>query len=268
MPKKKKQDNTPLVERLEKWGKKPWVDKMLDDGESPNVVAKWCNENGLKCSVPAMYKYAKQRRDGIIQKAMAEKAVPPVDIEVLRAKKAQKEKGAKGVHGGHSGNGGHGGHVGAGSGGARAQGDASAENSERARERRKAKNNRVPKVKTDLEMLDAIIQKGMETLLLMEAVAPQVAIKAIELKHKITGGAHSGITTYGLEEIRLREAARENAMVAILLEYVPEDKREEVIERMEQITREYYESIGLGEAYRASLEEEEEEQTAVAGGEE
>lgn len=54
---------------------------------------------------------------------------------------------------------------------------------------------------------------------------------------------------YGLEEIRLRETASENAMLAILLEFIPEERHEEVIAQMEKATREYYESIGLGEAY-------------------
>lgn len=107
----------------------------------------------------------------------------------------------------------------------------------------------VRKVKSDMELLDAVIQKGMETLHQMEHMSPQVAIKAIELKHKMTGGTHNGLTMYGLEEIRIREAAREASMTTVILKYIPEDQHEAVLEEMETITKAYYDSIGLGEAY-------------------
>ncbi|MNN77481.1 hypothetical protein D3C81_1939480 [compost metagenome] len=101
-----------------------------------------------------------------------------------------------------------------------------------------------------MELLDEIIQKGFETLKAMEVIYPMTAIKALEAKHKITGGAHNGLTTYGVEEIRLREAARENAIVCILLEYIPPEKHDEALARMEEATKQYYDSIGLGDAYR------------------
>jgi len=107
----------------------------------------------------------------------------------------------------------------------------------------------VDKVKHDLELLDEVIQKGFETLANIEEINPATAIAAIQLKHKITGGSHGGYTVYGIEEIKLREAARENAMVAVLLEFIPEEHQATVLDRMEQVTKEYYESIGLGGAY-------------------
>lgn len=56
---------------------------------------------------------------------------------------------------------------------------------------------------------------------------------------------------YGLEEIKLRESAREQAITAAILQFVPVEQHDAVIELMETATREYYESIGLGEAYRS-----------------
>ncbi|MFB6365829.1 hypothetical protein ACFCP7_17475 [Paenibacillus elgii] len=72
----------------------------------------------------------------------------------------------------------------------------------------------------------------------------------IEMKHKLTNGSAGGYTHYGLEEIKLREAARENAIVAIMLKHFPPEKHNEVLVEMEEATRAYYESLGLGEAYR------------------
>ncbi|MFD0716349.1 hypothetical protein [Paenibacillus sp. GCM10027626] len=52
-----------------------------------------------------------------------------------------------------------------------------------------------------------------------------------------------------MEEIKLREAAREQAITAAILKFVLEEQHAAVIKRMEDVTREYYRSIGLGEAY-------------------
>jgi hypothetical protein len=117
------------------------------------------------------------------------------------------------------------------------------------KEERKVAHMTVDKVKHDLELLDEVIQTGFETLSNMKEINPATAIAAIQLKHKITRGSHGGLTVYGLEENRLREAARENAILAVLLEFIPEEKHSTVIERMERVTRDYYESIGLGESY-------------------
>jgi len=186
------------------WPRRPFLDKMLDDGESPNKCATWCKENGFDISVPTMYEYAKKRRAAIIGEIQADK---------LRS--------------------------------GRPEGIAN----NLTKEERKAAHMTVNKVKHDLELLDEVIQKGFETLAHIDEISPATAIAAIQLKYKITNGAHGGYTVYGIEEIKLREAARENAITAVLLEFIPEEQHVAVLERMEQVTREYYESIGLGEAY-------------------
>lgn len=188
------------------WPKLSFLNKMLDDGVSPNKCARWCKENGFSISVPTMYEYAKNRRTKIINTIQADK---------LRPNKSNKKHRANNP----------------------------------TNEERKQAHMTVDKVKSDLELLDAVIQQGFETLSSMKKINPTTAIKAIELKHKLTGGAAGGYTVYGLEEIRLREAARENAIVVVLLEFIPKEQHLAVIKRMEQVTKEYYESIGLGEAY-------------------
>ncbi|WP_088831382.1 hypothetical protein [Paenibacillus tyrfis] len=69
------------------------------------------------------------------------------------------------------------------------------------------------------------------------------------MKHKLSNGSRGGCTHYGLEEIKLSEAAMEQAVVTPILEFIPEELHPKVIKRMEDVTREYYRSIGLGEAY-------------------
>ncbi|WP_108992474.1 hypothetical protein [Paenibacillus agaridevorans] len=103
---------------------------------------------------------------------------------------------------------------------------------------------------------DAAVQKGFDTLSKMEVISPATAIKAMEMKHKLTNGSTGGYTHYGLEEIKLREAARERAITAAILQFVPMEQHDAVIELMETVTREYYESIGLGEAYAQQVAKE------------
>lgn len=83
----------------------------------------------------------------------------------------------------------------------------------------------------------------------MDIISPVMVLKAIELKHKLFNGGTGGHTINGLEEIRLREAARNEAILAVIKEYIPDKQWPEILQRMEQVTRESYESIGLGEAY-------------------
>ncbi|WP_276356455.1 hypothetical protein [Cohnella caldifontis] len=193
------------------WPRRPFLlDKMLDEGESPNKCAAWCKENGFDISVPTMFEYARRRRAAIIGEVQADK---------LRCGKSKGKRFANNPK----------------------------------REERKASHMTVDKVKHDLELLDEVIQKGFETLANIEEINPATAIAAIQLKHKITNGTHGGYTVYGIEEIRLREAARENAILAVLLEFTPEDQHAAVMERMEQATQEYYASIGLGEAYAQQI---------------
>lgn len=222
----KKGSNGPgKLEVLLRWKKRPFLDKMLDDGISPNQCAKWCQENGFKVSVPTIYNYAKKRKEAIVN---------DVKIDVMIGSKRKKDADpSKPIDGPPDPVAGH-----------MTQAD------------RAAAYGSVDKVKSDLEMLDAVIGKGFATLKIMDHVHPQIALKAIELKNKITGGSHMGLTTYGIEEIRLREAARETAILTVLLEFIPEDKHEAAIARMEEATKDYYDSIGLGEAYQATTEKE------------
>jgi len=197
---------------LLKWDKRPILDGMLDGGISPNKCAEWLRGQGFSISTPTVYTYDKQRKKTIYQSITREGtgSVREIDPETKRFKKQSGDTF----------------HV-----------------KEVVTKRSKAK------VRADLEMLDAIIQKGMDTLMQMDVISPQTAIKAIEMKHKLTGGQHGGLTMYGVEVINKREAGREAALLAVLLKFIPEEKHEEVFEEFERATREDYASVGLGEIY-------------------
>ncbi|GED68507.1 hypothetical protein BRE01_22090 [Brevibacillus reuszeri] len=207
------------LEELLNWKKRPILDGMLDEGISPNKCAEWLRGQGFSISTPTVYTYDKKRKKTIYQSITREGtgSVREIDPETKKFKK---------------------------------QSDDTFPVKEVVTKRSKAK------VRADLEMLDVIIQKGMDTLMEMPVISPQTAIKAIEMKHKLTGGQHGGLTMYGVEEIKHREAGREAAITAVLLKFIPEEKHEEVFAEMERATREYYASVGLGEIYDQIEEEE------------
>lgn len=96
-------------------------------------------------------------------------------------------------------------------------------------------------VKNELEVLDTIIQIGFNNLVETRMVDIKDAMKAIELKDKITGGAHGGLTGYGLTQLRELEEAKFAAIIKVVMQYLPEDKLEEVQEEIELAERNFYE---------------------------
>ena len=113
-------------------------------------------------------------------------------------------------------------------------------------------------VKNEIDVLDAIIQRGFNALTQNPSVKLQDAMRAIELKTKLTGGSHGGLTNYGLDQLREVEKAKFDAMVQVVMMYVPEDKHEELELAIGNAEREYYEKHApdLLEEYDKALQEE------------
>lgn len=111
-------------------------------------------------------------------------------------------------------------------------------------------------VKNEIDVLDAIIQRGFNALTANPTVKLQDAMRAIELKQKLTGGAHGGLTSYGLDQLRELEKAKFNAIVEVVLQYLPEDKHVELEEAISNAEREYYETQApeLLEEYEKALQ--------------
>lgn len=95
-------------------------------------------------------------------------------------------------------------------------------------------------VKNELEVLDAIIQRGFNALASNPEIKLQDALRAIELKNKLTGGAHGGFTTYGLDRLHQLEEMKIQAMVEVVTKYLPEDKIPELEEALAKAEEEFY----------------------------
>ena len=112
-------------------------------------------------------------------------------------------------------------------------------------------------VKNEIDVLDAIVQRGFNALTQSPTVKIQDALRAIELKQKLTGGSHQGLTNYGLDQLRAVETAKFQAMVEVVMRYVPEDKHVELQEAIAVAERTYYENEApdLLEEYDKSLQD-------------
>lgn len=213
------------------WNNRPFLDKMIDEETPAKELVAWCKDNGFYISLPTMYTYMKQRREGVVNNLTNELLQPKTEDSLRKALEEASKKGGEQNK------------VNRREDRARAK-QIMANATEQMREQESPK-----RIRHDLELLDEVIQKDFDTLSKMEVISPSIAIKAMEMKHKLTNGSTGGYTHYGLEEIKLREDAREQAITAVILQFIPVEQHDAVIQRMEDVTRAYYESIGLGEAY-------------------
>ncbi|WIW77393.1 hypothetical protein CKA15_182 [Listeria phage cka15] len=112
----------------------------------------------------------------------------------------------------------------------------------------------VDKVYNDVMVLEEIIQKGMEGLQYTEIIEAPIAMKAIEIKAKITGNQLQGLSIIGLRELKLRSVAKETAITEILMQYIPEDKQGEVLTKMREVEKEFYKNLDLSDEDRRITE--------------
>lgn len=216
------------INQLMEWKKRPFLDKMIDNEVPTKELVAWCNDNGFPISIPTINSYKKRRNEAVSNGITMEILQPKLHVESMNRKMDGMKKAYTKAH---------------------QQRKEKRAQSKVEINQELADQDNPKRIRHDMELLDAIIQKGFETLKVMDVISPVTAIKAIEMKNRMSNGAMGGHTIYGLEEIKLREAAREQAIVAVLLEFVPEAQHNDVMKRMEDVTREYYKSIGLGEAY-------------------
>lgn len=110
--------------------------------------------------------------------------------------------------------------------------------------------DKVDTVFSDVEVLDEIIRKTFKGLQYTDAVELPTGLKAMEIKNKITGNQLQGVSLAGIREIRLRQAAKEQAMTEIIMRYIPEEQHEEVYNAIEEAEKEFYENLDLKEEDR------------------
>lgn len=118
-------------------------------------------------------------------------------------------------------------------------------------------------VKAEMEVLDLIIQKGYNSLLVSPDIKIADAMKAIEMKNKLTQGAHGGLTGFGLDQLRELEQAKFDAIIQVVMKYLPEDRIEELQEAVSEAERVFYEQQApeYVEEYEKAIQEDINENT-------
>lgn len=96
-------------------------------------------------------------------------------------------------------------------------------------------------VRSEMEVLDLFIQRGFDVASTSPDIKITDAIKAIELKNKLTQGTHGGLTAYGVEQLREIEKYKFDAVMEVIKKYVPEDNWAELEEEVGKAERKYYE---------------------------
>lgn len=193
------------------------VDEALDSGETYDYIIELCAEYGLEISKASVSRYKTKREEAI------KEGVPLGEVLDLRKKsgnvidienKKTDNVGAKGKSGA---------------------------------DRYDETFKNIDTVFNDIQVLDDVIQKMANGLLYTEVVEVPLGIRAIEAKAKITNNAMGGLSLIGLRELKLRASAKTEAMLAVILTYIPEDQHEEVLKAIEIKEQEYYENLDLTE---------------------
>ena len=83
---------------------------------------------------------------------------------------------------------------------------------------------------TELQALDALIEKGYQAIQEMEAseVTPKMLLDAIRAKHELTGGTHAMLTHYGYTSLKQLEDQRWQMVMQFMMTFIADGQKDEV----------------------------------------
>lgn len=112
------------------------------------------------------------------------------------------------------------------------------------------------KLKSEIDALDKIIAQGYNTLVEYadRPIAPKTMMDAIRLKNELTDGNHGFLTNYGMEQLRSIEQNKYQLIIEHLVSYIPEEVRQEAVDKIADIEDEYYQGTEYYEEYLKALE--------------
>ena len=108
------------------------------------------------------------------------------------------------------------------------------------------------KLKSDLDFIDDVIQEGAKRFkddMQNVDITLYDVFQAITLKDKITGGASYGLTNYGVKYLAQLTEEKYYRIISILMECIPADKKEEVINLVEATEEDFYSKTEYYEEY-------------------
>lgn len=200
------------------------VDNMLDEGQTYDYIIEFCKESNLTISKASLTNYKKKREEAIatgkpLLQLLDKRTKDNVTYITDKEKDAFQKKKATLTK------------------------DTDVEYQPSG----VTDINKVNQVYHDLEFLDEVINKGMRGLKQFDVVDTPLAMKAIELKAKLTNNQLSGLSIAGLRELKMRQQARESAMMEVIMKYVPEDKHDSLFSDMDDAEERFFENLDLTE---------------------
>lgn len=99
-----------------------------------------------------------------------------------------------------------------------------------------------PRLRSELELLDRIIEKGFEAVkeIEPEEITPKIAMDAIRLKNELTGGNHACLTEYGYYQLKALHEREWEMVIRYLMTLIPEELHDEVRRHVEEIEESVY----------------------------
>ncbi|UNA01586.1 helix-turn-helix DNA binding domain protein [Bacillus phage vB_BcgM] len=198
------------------------VDNMLDEGKTYDYIIEFCKEQGLSISKASLTNYKKKREEAI------ETGVPLLQLLDKRSKDNVTYISDKRV--------------------------------ETFNDQQKESYNpigaidKVEKVFNDIEFLDEVIQKGFKGLSSFDIVDIPLAMKAMEIKAKITNNALGGLSVSALKEMAIKVRCKESALTEVVMKYVPVEQHEQLFEDLAAAEQEFYENLDLTEMDKKTKE--------------
>lgn len=198
------------------------INVFIDDGKTLEFITSFANAQGFKVSLGTIRNYKKKREEsqqkGVPMESLLDRRKKTGNIVELRDK---EDRPLEEING---------------DGGIYKKGS--------------------EKVITINQVLEELIDKGMKGIRELPVVDPNILIKALQEYNKVNTG-NGGLTLQGVQELRLQTAAYEQSMKDVLLTYIPEEKHEEVLNKMQEAEDKYYRELDLtdqGKKIRSELE--------------
>lgn len=117
-------------------------------------------------------------------------------------------------------------------------------------------NQRKTKLTSELDAIDAIIDMGynsIQTIWKDKPIPISILMQAIKLKNELTDNQHGFLTPYGIEQLTLMEKEKYQVLTDTLLQFVPEEQREEALNAMEEAEENYYKNCSSSQYYEEYL---------------
>lgn len=97
------------------------------------------------------------------------------------------------------------------------------------------------------QVIDSIIDKGVRTLNATDYVDTGTLMKAIDLKSKYFIKDSKGLSIDALQQYQVIQNAKLSALQQIVMEYIPEDKRDEAFSKMSEAEQEILDNVEMQE---------------------